>query len=181
VDLGSAIEQINVTLTDPNSKLLQAKMEFPLGLVLENIDDEVVVTDVSEGSAAAAAKVNVGDVVRATSAVTMQMTYPTMNILFGGVGRPRLVKILLPTLKVPFHKVMDAVRSNSPAQGGDGSIIMVLERGQTANDSSSNSGNSSSSDSNTTSSSDERELVGAGVGAGAGAAAFDPRIFESIE
>jgi hypothetical protein len=174
VDLGNTIEQINVTLTDSNSKLLQAKMDFPLGLVLENVDDEVVVTEVSEGSAAAAAKVRVGDVVRATSAVTMQMTYPTMNIMFGGVGRPKLVKILLPTSKAPFHKVMDAVRSNSPAQGGDGSISLVLERVQPAPPSSSSSSGGSSS------SREERELVGAAVG-GSGAAAFDPRIFESTE
>lgn len=36
VNLGNAIEQINVKLTAPNSKLMQAEMQFPLGLVLES-------------------------------------------------------------------------------------------------------------------------------------------------
>jgi hypothetical protein len=44
------------------------------------------------------------------------------------VGRPKLTKMLLPTSSVPFPKVMDAVRSNTPQQGGDGSVTLVLER-----------------------------------------------------
>lgn len=35
VDLGYAAEQAVVTLTQPNSKLVEATMQFPLGLVLE--------------------------------------------------------------------------------------------------------------------------------------------------
>eukprot|EP00879_Flechtneria_rotunda_P004362 GHRR01004613.1.p1 GENE.GHRR01004613.1~~GHRR01004613.1.p1 ORF type:complete len:153 (+),score=23.47 GHRR01004613.1:73-531(+) len=84
VKLGNAIEQINVQLTNPNSKLVHAEMDFPLGLVLENVNDEVAVVEVAEGGAAARADCQIGDVVRGTTAMTMQMTYPTMNIMFGG-------------------------------------------------------------------------------------------------
>jgi hypothetical protein len=45
-----------------------------------------------------------------------------------GVGRPKLAKVLLPTTKMPFAKVMDAVRSNSISVGGDGRIALVMER-----------------------------------------------------
>eukprot|EP00878_Enallax_costatus_P007161 GHUV01007505.1.p1 GENE.GHUV01007505.1~~GHUV01007505.1.p1 ORF type:complete len:228 (+),score=53.81 GHUV01007505.1:252-935(+) len=175
VDLGSAVEQISLPLTQPNSKLVQARMQFPLGLVLESVDGKVVVTEVTVGSAADAAGCRVGDVVRATSAMTIQMVYPTMNIMFGGVGRPALVKILMPTNAAPFPKVMDAVRSNNESQGGDGTILLVLER--------------EAPEEQQVHAQGLRERVGAAVGAAeaaafgeeAGGALFDPRIFETLD
>lgn len=119
----------------------------------------------------------VGDVVRATSAMTMQMVYPTINVMFGGVGRPSLVKILLPADSSPFSKVMDAVRSNSEPQGGDGSIVLVLER------------DSGAAQGSAEGLKDVRDCVGADVGAAESAASgeengsdmFDPRIFETMD
>lgn len=35
VNLGTAVEQVNVPLSDPNSRLVQAEINFPLGLVIE--------------------------------------------------------------------------------------------------------------------------------------------------
>jgi hypothetical protein len=35
VNLGTAVEQVNVPLSDPNSRLVQAEIQFPLGLVIE--------------------------------------------------------------------------------------------------------------------------------------------------
>jgi hypothetical protein len=77
----------------------------------------------------------------------------------------------VPTNKQPFPKVLDAVRSNSTAQGGDGSITLILERcdGAAADSSSSSSG--------------EVNVVGDVAVAGAfdadeDGAAFDPKIFE---
>ncbi|WIA21859.1 hypothetical protein OEZ85_004235 [Tetradesmus obliquus] len=169
----AAVEQVNVPLSDPNSRLVQAEINFPLGLVIERVDDEAVVTEVSAGSAAEAAGCCVGDVVRATSAMTMQMVYPTMNIMFGGVGRPALVKILVPTAKAPFPKVLDAVRSNSTAQGGDGSITLVLER----RDGSRPAEAAAAAAADSSSSSSEESVVGE-AGADEDASAFDPKIFE---
>jgi hypothetical protein len=35
VNLGTAVEQVNVPLSDPNSRLVPAEINFPLGLVIE--------------------------------------------------------------------------------------------------------------------------------------------------
>eukprot|EP00882_Tetradesmus_deserticola_P027973 GHRQ01031127.1.p1 GENE.GHRQ01031127.1~~GHRQ01031127.1.p1 ORF type:complete len:113 (+),score=77.21 GHRQ01031127.1:586-924(+) len=112
--------------------------------------------------------------------MTMQMVYPTVNIMFGGVGRPTLAKILLPTSKAPFHKVLDAVRSNSTAQGGDGSITLILERRDAAPPSATGSGSSSSSGGSSSSSQVdvEGDVAAAGADTGEDGATFDPKIFE---
>eukprot|EP00775_Hariotina_reticulata_P001468 gene1468-1810_t len=131
-----------------------------------------------QGGAAAAAGCRLGDVVRATTAMTMQMTYPTMNLMFGGVGRPKLAKVLLPTSKVPFAKVMDAVRSNSVPVGGDGQIVLVVERaGEVAEPSGVGSRQQQQEAASV--------LVGVGVAAGSAqqddgtsSQVFDPKIFE---
>lgn len=96
-----------------------------------------------------------------------------------GVGRPKLSKVLLATDKVPFTKVMDAVRSNSTAQGGDGSIVLVLERVEEA--AAADHGDAQKSKNGRI-----QGLKGIPVGAAAGTAfasentgaVFDPKIFE---
>ncbi len=45
----------------------------------------MVVVDVAAGSHAGGAGVRVGDILRGTTAVRMQMEYPTANLMFGGV------------------------------------------------------------------------------------------------
>eukprot|EP00955_Chlamydomonas_euryale_P093889 364813-Chlamydomonas_euryale.AAC.4 len=49
----------------------------------------VVVSELTPGGSAAMAGVQVGDVLRATTAATMRMTYPPMNLMFGGGLAPR--------------------------------------------------------------------------------------------
>jgi hypothetical protein len=56
----------------------------------------------------------------------MQMTYPTANLLLGGVGRPALKRVALPTSGRPFAWVRDALRSNTELQGN--TATLVLER-----------------------------------------------------
>jgi hypothetical protein len=78
--------------------------------------------------------------------------------------------MLLPTNKAPFPKVLDAVRSNSIAQGGDGSITLILERCDGA-----------AADSSNSSSSGEVNVLGdvaVSDAVDADGAAFDPKIFE---
>lgn len=36
VDMGSGVHKMDVALTDPNTRVVKARMEFPLGLVLES-------------------------------------------------------------------------------------------------------------------------------------------------
>jgi hypothetical protein len=86
------------------------------------------------------------------------------------------VKILVPTNKAPFPKVLDAVRSNSTAQGGDGSITLVLERRNGASPAADSSSSSSSSSSEGSAVSAAEADVAAG--GDEGSAAFDPKIFE---
>ena len=94
-----------------------------------------------------------------------------------GVGRPKLVKMLVPTDKVPFSKVMDAVRSNTPDQGGDGIVTLVLER---IDDDSSSSGNGNGNGNGSDSSTPVDELAAvAEAGRERDDAMFDPRIFNS--
>jgi hypothetical protein len=89
-----------------------------------------------------------------------------------GGGVPKLMKVLIPADKVPFSKVMAAVRSNTTDQGGDGSVTLVLERVDVT--SSSNGG------SNGSSSNGVQELAMVAEAEGAeGEAVFDPRIFNS--
>jgi S1-C subfamily serine protease len=49
-----------------------------------DVGGEAVVTNISPGGAAEGAGIELGDVLRATSATTMAMTYPTLNLMFGG-------------------------------------------------------------------------------------------------
>lgn len=93
-----------------------------------------------------------------------------------GGGTPKMMKVLIPADKVPFVKVMDAVRSNTRGQGGDGTVTLVLER---TDDS------SSDSDSSDGGSSSDGSSDGAGLrmvsegGDSQPGAVFDPRIFNS--
>jgi hypothetical protein len=64
-----------------------------------------------------------GDRLRAVSAAMMRMTYPTAQLMFGGVGRPKLGLALVPV--TGFAAAMDAVRSNK--QLGD-AVTLFLER-----------------------------------------------------
>ncbi|KAF8057257.1 hypothetical protein HT031_006065 [Scenedesmus sp. PABB004] len=129
VDLGDRVEQVAVPLSHADARLVTLSLRFPLGLVLErSADGGAVVGELTPGGAADAAGVRLGDALRATTAMAMQMTYPAVNLLLGGVGRPRLVKMLLPAAAVPFPKLLDAVRSNTADAGGDGTVALVLER-----------------------------------------------------
>jgi hypothetical protein len=79
------------------------------------------------------------------------------------------MKVLIPADKIPFAKVMDAVRSNTSDQGGDNSVTLVLER--TEEDS---SGGSSVPEEGA----GELVVVTEG-GKRPDGAVFDPRIFNS--
>lgn len=79
------------------------------------------------------------------------------------------MKVLIPTEKVSFSKVMEAVRSNTVDQGGDGRVTLVLERVD-------ETGNSSETNYNTTA---EDVAQGAVDGQAERTSVFDPRIFNS--
>jgi hypothetical protein len=91
-----------------------------------------------------------------------------------GGGVPKLMKVLIPTDKVPFSKIMVAVRSNTIDQGGDGSVTLVLERVDVTSSSNGGSNGSSSSSSGV-----QQLAMVADAEGSEGEALFDPRIFNS--
>ena len=86
------------------SKLLCARLDLPLGMLLEedDVDPEATVpglgpqllrvAELYDSGTAADGGVRVGDLVRGTTFVTMGMSYPTWQLALGGVGRPTLQK-----------------------------------------------------------------------------------------
>ena len=119
------------------STLLCVRVEMPLGMLLEEDfaagaegDKQLAlfVGELLEDSAAQTAGVCEGDLLRATTGMRMGMAYPTWQLLMGGVGKPTLQKVLLPTLGQPFETVMAAIGSNSVQQQGNGQVILLLER-----------------------------------------------------
>lgn len=73
------------------------------------MDGLIVVAEVTPGGAAAAAGILPGDVLRGCTAAAMQMSYPTANLLLGGIGRPVMKRILFPTARQSFATCMNAV------------------------------------------------------------------------
>jgi hypothetical protein len=138
LDTGEQIEQIELWL-EPGSELIRVDLDFPMGLVFEaetSTDDssgssttttaKTVVAEVTPGGAADAAGVRPADVLRAASAAMMRMTYPTAQLMLGGVGRPKRMRALVPV--TGFAAAMDAIRSNTLLRDGEG-VTLFLERG----------------------------------------------------
>ncbi|KAK9819260.1 hypothetical protein WJX81_006412 [Elliptochloris bilobata] len=130
VDVEGAFESIEVPLVAHGSRVLTLDVILPLGLTFEELDEgSLVVVDVADGSHAGRAGVRTGDILRGTTAVRMQMEYPTANLVFGGVGRPKLKKLLFPTSSPsgmrPLVLCMGAIRSNEQL---DNRACLVLER-----------------------------------------------------
>jgi len=106
---------------------------MPLGMLLEEGDEgelagAMVVGELLADGAAKAGGVRVGDVLRATTGVSMQMSYPTWQLMMGGVGQPKMQKILFSAQGQPFEQVMAAIASNAREQRGNGQVVLVLER-----------------------------------------------------
>lgn len=90
------------------------------------------------------------------------------------------MKMLIPTDKIPFSKVMDAVRSNTSDQGGDNSVTLVLERAEDDSSSGSSDGSSGSNGGSSVPEEGPGEMVVVTEGGkGVDGAVFDPRIFNS--
>lgn len=141
VDVAMAVGPLEASFEPllPRSELLCVRLDMPLGMVVEEAEDGIAkgnpfVADIADGSSADNGGVEVGDIVRATTSVIMGMEYPPWQLMLGGVGRPKLQKVLIPTQGEPFDKVSAAIVSNSRDAKGNGQVIFVLERGDIAVD-----------------------------------------------
>ena len=112
LDTGGQVEQLVVTVP-AGARLVRADLRFPLGVVFEAAAGgaQSVVAEVAPGGAADAAGVRAGDVLCALSAAAMRMTFPAAQLMLGGVGRPKLMRALVPAAG-GFAKAMDFLRSN---------------------------------------------------------------------
>eukprot|EP00884_Botryococcus_braunii_P018039 jgi/Botrbrau1/4919/Bobra.0122s0001.2 len=125
VDVEGAYEVIHVPVKDPESIVVVPVVNLPIGVTFE--EGEVVAVDVEQtpGKRYVREDVMVGDILRGTSAVMMQQTYPTMNLMLGGVGRPQRRRILFPTEGKPFNVCMAAILSNRELSDN---VTLILER-----------------------------------------------------
>mmetsp|Transcript_23762 Transcript_23762/g.58978 ORF Transcript_23762/g.58978 Transcript_23762/m.58978 type:complete len:241 (+) Transcript_23762:13-735(+) len=114
------------------SSLLCLRLEMPLGMLIEEVEEDfgpaVVVEELLDEGSARPGGVRKGDLLRACTACTMAMSYPAWQLMLGGVGRPTMQKVLFPTDGEPFGKVLAAIGSNSYEQRGNGQIVLLLER-----------------------------------------------------
>lgn len=131
------------------SELVRIAAPLPLGLILEEggadaeendgVPEEATaagspvgrgftwVAEVADEGNAAGAGVRVGDVLRACSAVKVQMEMPTWQLLGGGIGRPRPFRFIYSVDQRPFEEVMEAVGSNRlDPEARD--VLLVVER-----------------------------------------------------
>ena len=83
------------------------RLDMPLGMLLEEITlppaagadaaangtVAVAVAELFDEGSAISGGVRLGDLVRATTAVTMAMSYPAWQLMLGGVGKPSLQKV----------------------------------------------------------------------------------------
>jgi hypothetical protein len=112
-----------------DTEIVSLEGALPLGMILEEgeLVGTTVVAQVAEGSNACLAGVQVGDVLRAASAVDMQMEAPTWQLLAGGIGVPKAKRMMYVVDKRPFEEVMDALGSNRMDPQGR-PVILVVER-----------------------------------------------------
>ena len=68
-----------------------------------------------------------GDLIRCVSGMKMGMSYPSWQLILGGVGRPTC-KGARAHVGHALDVVMAAIGSNSVQQQGDGQAILLLER-----------------------------------------------------
>ncbi|KAJ9517522.1 hypothetical protein QJQ45_024995 [Haematococcus lacustris] len=169
VDTGDAIEQLQLPVSSPHSSLVTVTLRSPMGLVLEESAPACVqVAEVVPGGAAATAQVRVGDRVRAVTAATMQMTYPTANLLLGGVGRPRLKRVALPATGRSLAWVSGALRSNADLEGGQATLVLERAGGAELQLQQRGQGRAQGL----------REAEAEGADKDAGGSIFDPSLFE---
>lgn len=84
----------------------------------------------------------------------------------------------MPTAALPFQRILDAVRSNSAASGGDDSISLVLERAPLAGSGSAASSRSGSASSDTGSAERQQQQQQIGGDRSVGGGVFDPALFD---
>jgi hypothetical protein len=115
---------------DGSSFITTCLAKLPLGIVLgesEELAGCTMVDEVAADSNGAMAGLRQGDVVRAIAACRVTMETPTWQLMMGGIGVPKTMRMMYVVDNRPFEEVMDAVMSNrqDPEQRP---VVIVVER-----------------------------------------------------
>lgn len=131
-----AAARVTLTVRNATSRLVRATMRSPLGVVFEDVDGDIVVVEFYDESELGprGRGIEIGDVLRATSAMTPTMEYPKLNVIGGGVGRPGWRRVMYTCACAEdgnldddtFAQAMKAIGSN--AKAGDYDVELVFER-----------------------------------------------------
>lgn len=137
VDMAAGPLEIDLRPIIEGSQLLCVRLDLPMGMLLEEEDGlekedgrskTCTVAELFDSGSARPSGVRLGDMLRATTAVKMAMSYPAWQLMLGGIGKPSLQKILFATDGQPFDVVLAAISSNSREQQGNGQAVLLLER-----------------------------------------------------
>ena len=117
-------EVVEVFPQRPGTLLFTGVVSFPLGCVVEEVDggDALAFTEVTAGMGGDLAGIRPGDRLRAVTALVVPRS---ANLVKEPVGALFTANPLNPRL---FDQAMEALLSNSPANGGTGKAIVVFER-----------------------------------------------------
>lgn len=121
-------------LSESSSRILRLDILPPLGAVLGEAEAEgtgvplVVVDEVEPGSAAAAAGLRAGDLIRACTACRTVMATPTWQLLGGGIGQPKTERFMYGADGRPFEEALEAVGSNRMDPLGRPAVLVVERR-----------------------------------------------------
>jgi len=113
-----------------NSTLLRCEVPLPMGVILgESTVNNRLFTTVDEiaDDSPAVGILQIGDILRATTATQRQMATPTWQLLVGGIGQPKTVRFMFATdsTRSNFGEVMDAVKSNRDDPQGRPAVLVV--------------------------------------------------------
>ena len=129
-DGNEVVERVDFPPIIKNNKsfILAVEASLPLGIILgEDIPGIMQVDEIAENSNGEKAGIQVGDIVRATTACQVTMTQPTWQLIAGGIGQPQTTRMMFTTDRKPFEEVMEAIASNR-MDPMERPIVLVLER-----------------------------------------------------
>jgi hypothetical protein len=127
-------EKVEFTPVSKNQDTFIKVLEgsLPLGCILEEGENAgtVVVHQLDPDSNAALAGLEEGDVLRACTACKMEMEAPTWQLLAGGIGRPKTVRMMYAVDFNPFEEVLEALGSNRMDPEGRPALLVVERKRQ---------------------------------------------------
>lgn len=118
------------SVEEADTTIIVIEAPLPLGILLgedETIPGMTVVDEVVDGSNGQTVGIQEGDMLRACTACQPTMAQPTWQLIAGGIGKPKTVRMMFDVDYKPFEQVMGAIASNR-LDPEERSAILVIER-----------------------------------------------------